>query len=70
MNTSKLDNYLNYRQKFERMDALVDDWAIEYHLEKFKPLIDDGFEYEEIMEYFAVKLNDYIFKLENENGGK
>ena len=61
MNRSdKLQNYINFQKKFNRMNYLVNEWQVEYAVEKFKPLMDDGFDGNDIIEYFTVKLIDYI----------
>ena len=61
MNRSdKLQNYINFQKKFDRMNDLVNEWQVEYAVEKFKPLMDDGFDGNDIIEYFTVKLIDYI----------
>ena len=57
---SKLENYLELKRKHERMRGLVDDWAFDYNIEKLKPLLDDGFEGNDLIEYFTVRLIDYI----------
>ena len=56
----KLQNYINFQKKFSRMSDLVSEWQVEYAVEKFKPLMDDGFDGNDIIEYFTVKLIDYI----------
>ena len=56
----KLQNYINFQKKFSRMNDLVSEWQVEYAVEKFKPLMDDGFDGNDIIEYFTVKLIDYI----------
>ncbi len=71
----KLQNYINFQKKFNRMNDLVNEWQVEYSIEKFKPLMDDGFDGNDIIEYFTVKLIDYIEnKYEptktDENGGQ
>jgi len=71
----KLQNYIDFQNKFKRMNDLLPEWQVEYSIEKFKPLIDDGFDGNDIIEYFTVKLIDYIEnKYEptktNEDGGK
>ena len=71
----KLQNYINFQKKFKRMSDLVSEWQVEYAVEKFKPLMDDGFDGNDIIEYFTVKLIDYIDnKYEptktDEDGGK
>ena len=71
----KLQNYIDFQNKFKKMNDLLPEWQVEYSIEKFKPLIDDGFDGNDIIEYFTVKLIDYIQnKYEptktNEDGGK
>jgi len=71
----KLQNYIDFQNKFKRMNNLLPEWQVEYSIEKFKPLIDDGFDGNDIIEYFTVKLIDYIQnKYEptkpNDDGGK
>jgi serine protease inhibitor len=56
----KLQNYIDFQNKFKRMKDIVGEWQVEYAVEKFKPLIDDGFDGNDIIEYFTVKLIDYI----------
>tara|TARA_B100001063_G_scaffold206238_1_gene201577 strand:+ start:948 stop:1178 length:231 start_codon:yes stop_codon:yes gene_type:complete len=56
----KLQNYIDFQNKFKRMNELLPEWQVEYSIEKFKPLIDDGFDGNDIIEYFTVKLIDYI----------
>jgi hypothetical protein len=46
---SKLENYLELKRKHERMRGLIDAWAIDHHIEKLKPLLDDGFEYNDLI---------------------
>ena len=72
---TKLENYLEIKQKHERMQSLVDVWVIDYNIEKMKPLLDDGFDGNDIIEYFTIRLIDYIDnKYEptktDENGGQ
>jgi hypothetical protein len=42
------------------MRGIVDDWAFDYNIEKLKPLLDDGFEDNDLIEYFTIRLIDYI----------
>ena len=70
-----LQNYITLQNKFNRMNNIVSEWQVEYAVEKFKPLIDDGFDGIDIIQYFTVKLIDYIEnKYEptktTENGGQ
>jgi len=55
-----LQNYIELQTKFNRMNEIVSEWQFEYAVEKFKPLIDDGFDGNDIIQYFTVKLIDYI----------
>ena len=55
-----LQNYIELQTKFNRMNEIVSEWQSEYAVEKFKPLIDDGFDGNDIIQYFTVKLIDYI----------
>ena len=57
---TKLENYLEIKQKYERMHMLIDVWAIDYNIEKMEPLLDDGFDGNDIIEYFTIRLIDYI----------
>ena len=71
----KLQNYITLQNKFNRMKEIAGDWQVEYTIEKFRPLMDDGFDGNDIIEYFTVKLIDYIDnKYEptktDEDGGK
>ena len=56
----KLQNYITLQNKFSRMNDIIGNWQIEYVIEKFKPLMDDGFDGNDIIEYFTVNLIDYI----------
>ena len=72
---AKLENYLEIKQKHDRMQSIVDVWAIDYNIEKLKPLLDDGFDGNDLIEYFTIRLIDYIEnKYEStkqiEDGGK
>lgn len=72
---TKLENYLELKRKHERMRGLVDDWAFDYNIEKLNPLLDDGFDGNDIIEYFTIRLIEYIEnKYEpakpTENGGQ
>ena len=56
----KLQNYITLQNKFSKMNDIVGNWQIEYVIEKFRPLMDDGFDGNDIIEYFTVNLIDYI----------
>ena len=71
----KLQNYINFQKKFNRMNDLVNEWQVEYSIEKFKPFFVNQLTAYDIIEYFTVKLIDYIEnKYEptktDENGGQ
>lgn len=60
----KLQDYITMNSKFTRMNASVDLWAIDYALEKLKPLVDDGYEYEDIADFILVRWDNFV------HGGK
>tara|TARA_R110001606_G_scaffold68951_2_gene157570 strand:- start:9289 stop:9495 length:207 start_codon:yes stop_codon:yes gene_type:complete len=57
---TKLENFLEIKEKHDRMKGLVEDYMIEYQLEKYKPLLDEGFDSNDIIEFFTIKLMKYI----------
>jgi hypothetical protein len=57
---TKLENYLEIKQKHDRMQLIVDVFAIDYNIKELKPLLDDGFDGNDIIEYFTIRLIDYI----------
>ena len=58
--TKDLDNYLTYRRKIKRMQELMGGgYRMEMSVESCKPLIDDGFDLSDIVEYFILELRDY-----------
>jgi hypothetical protein len=77
----KLQDYLLLNAKMKRIEKLVDTWQIDYALEKLKPAIDDGFEYEDIQNFLLIRFDEFIQggkldelierdKKMNEDGGK
>jgi hypothetical protein len=77
----KLQDYLLLNSKMKRIEQLVDTWQIDYALEKLKPAIDDGFEYEDIQNFLLIRFDEFIQggkldelierdKKMNEDGGK
>tara|TARA_E500000178_G_scaffold327601_1_gene356814 strand:+ start:1890 stop:2114 length:225 start_codon:yes stop_codon:yes gene_type:complete len=56
----KLQDYLIMNAKFKRMEKVVDVWAIDYALEKLKPAIDDGFEYEDIANFLLTRFDEFV----------
>ena len=65
----------------KRIEKLIDVYAIDYAIEKLKPAIDDGFEYEDITNFLLTRFEEFVQggKLDelieqdkkiNENGGQ
>jgi hypothetical protein len=63
MNT-QLKNYLELQSKFKRMEDTVDTWAIDYALEKLAPLVQDGFDYDDITNFILARWDLFV------HGGK
>jgi len=59
-NNMKLQDYLDKHNKLKSMEGILDSWAIEYQIEKFLPLIKAGYDFQDIIDYFAIKLNDFV----------
>ncbi len=77
----KLQDYLTLNSKMKRIEKLVDTWQIDYALERLKPAIDDGFEYEDIANFLLIRFDEFVQggkldelierdKKMNEDGGK
>lgn len=60
----KLQDYIEMNSKFTRMNDKVDLWAIDYSLEKLKPLVDAGYKYEDIANFLLVRWDNFV------HGGK
>ena len=60
----KLQDYLNMNAKFQRMNNLVDTWSIDYSIEKLKPLVDAGFEHDDIANFILTRWDNFA------HGGK
>ena len=60
----KLQQYIEMNTKFTRMNNLVDSWAIEYQFEKLLPLVNDGYDYDDIVEFLQVRFDNFV------HGGK
>ena len=56
----KLQDYIKMNSKFTRMSNLVDLWTIDYQLKQLKPLIDAGFEYEDIVDFLLVRWDNFV----------
>ena len=60
----KLQDYIEMNSKFTRMQNSVDLWALDYSLEKLKPLVDDGYDYDDIAQFLLVRWDNFV------HGGK
>ena len=56
----KLQDYLLLNARMKRIEKLVDTWQIDYALERLKPAIDDGFEYEDIQNFLLIRFDEFI----------
>ena len=56
----KLQDYLTLNAKMKRIEQLIDTWQIDYALEKLKPAIDDGFEYEDIANFLLIRFDEFV----------
>ena len=56
----KLQDYLTMNAKFTRMQQRVDLWAIDYSFEKLAPLIEDGFEYDDIANFILTRFDNFV----------
>lgn len=56
----KLQDYLTLNAKMKRIEKLVDTWQIDFALEKLKPAIDDGFEYEDIANFLLIRFDEFV----------
>ena len=58
--TKDLDNYITYDRKLKRMkDLMGGGYRMEMMAESCKPLIEDGFDLSDVVEYFILELRDY-----------
>lgn len=57
--TKELDDYLSYDRKLKRMKEIMGSYRMEMNAESCKPLLYDGFELSDIVEYFILELRDY-----------
>jgi len=60
----KLQDYIEMNGKFTRMQNSVDLWAIDYSLEKLKPLVDYGYDYDDIAQFLLIRFDNFV------HGGK
>ena len=56
----KLQQYIEMNTKFARMNNLVDLWAIDYQFEKLLPLVNDGYDYDDIVEFLQVRFGNFV----------
>lgn len=59
-NNMKLQDYITMNSKFTRMSNLVDLWSVDYHFEKLKPLIDAGFDYDDITDFLLIRWDNFV----------
>ena len=59
-----VENYLNVRARVERIEDIIGGFTMEYNCEKLMPLLADGFEQQDIIDYFAIKLAECVAKQE------
>jgi len=52
-------NYLDYKAKFDRMANILGKYTMELNAEQMKPLIDDGFDLSDIVDFFTIELRAY-----------
>ena len=56
---NNLENYLTYKARFDRMKSVLGSYTMEIKVESMKPLIDDGFDLADIVDYFTIELEAY-----------
>jgi|TARA_R110002012_G_scaffold53067_1_gene136479 hypothetical protein len=56
----RLQTYVDMRSRIKRAEDIIGDWQMNYQIEKLQPLIDDGFDAQDIVEYFEVKLLEFM----------
>jgi hypothetical protein len=56
----KLQDYLNMNSKFTRMEKSIDVWAVDYSMEKLVPLVEDGFEYDDIANFILTRWDNFV----------
>ena len=59
-----VENYLNIRARVERIENIIGGFTMEYNCEKLMPLLNDGFEQQDLIDYFAIKLAECVAKQE------
>ena len=65
---NNLENYLTYKARFDRMKSVLGSYTMEIKVESMKPLIDDGFDLADIVDYFTIELEAYVEnRYENES---
>ena len=56
----RIQTYVDMRSRIKRAEDIIGDWQMNYQIEKLQPLIDDGFDAQDIIEYFEVKLLEFM----------
>ena len=64
---TNLKDYLEIKTLIDRVETVSDaEWQTKYAFDKIIPqLLKDGFEAEDIIKYFTVKVHEHINKVEN-----
>ena len=60
MNNMKLQDYLEKHNKLQSMNNKIDEWSLNYQFEKLVPLIEAGYDFQDIVDFFAVKFSDFV----------
>ena len=60
MNNMKLQDYLDKHNKIQSMNSKIDEWSLNYQFEKLVPLIEAGYDFQDIIDFFAVKFSDFV----------
>lgn len=56
----KLQDYLTMNSKFAKMEKTIDLWSIDYAMEKLTPLVEDGFEYDDIANFILTRWDKFV----------
>ena len=56
----KLQDYLDQHNKVKSMTDKIDEWSLNYQFEKLVPLVEAGYNFQDIIDFFAVKFNDFV----------
>ena len=56
----KLQDYLEKHNKIQSMANKIDGWSLNYQFEKMVPLVEAGYDFQDIIDFFAVKFSDFV----------